>query len=297
VRSLAIVGGDVYVGGMFNQAGTTSAGNIVRWHAATDTFHALGSGVGGLDVTGLDDAPVSALDVAGNTLVVGGYFTVAGNSGARFVARFDTLTETWLAVGSGVLYGVDRNTAVYAVTAQPDSLYLGGLFDKAGGIASVGFARWSPPQQADVVPAAGGLITEDDGVALQFPAGALPADSMAYYRPRFAPSSPLPEDALVLHSFVFTAMAQGKPVGTATQPYSVRLPYTDAQLTALGIEDPSTLDVVTWDGAAWVSLGGKVDTTNRVVTISTSGFGEFVLVGQKAAPTQGVQLYLPAVQR
>ncbi|MCB0116926.1 MAG: hypothetical protein KDD84_22660, partial [Caldilineaceae bacterium] len=266
VRSLAIVGGDVFVGGMFNQAGTVSAGNIARWTAATDVWRALGGGVGGLDVTGLDVAPVSAMDVVGNTLVVGGFFTVAGNSAARFVALFDAVDDVWSAVGSGVLYGIDRNTSVYAVSAQADGVFAGGQFSQAGGAASVGFAHWSPPMQADPVPAAGGVVNADDGAVFDFPAGALPADGTMAYGPRFAPPAPLPADMPALRSFVLVAAAQGQPVDVPTQAYSVRLPYTDAQLTALGIADPSTLALVYWDGGAWRSLGGVVDTVDHTIT-------------------------------
>jgi hypothetical protein len=301
VRSLAIDGGDVYVGGMFNQAGSVAAGNIVRWHAADNSWHALAGGVGGLDTTGLSDTPVAALDVVGNKLVVGGYFTVAGNSGARYIALYDTLTGAWSALGSGIAYYNDNYTAVYAVTAQGEDIYVGGQFDKAGGLNSSGFAHWSIPAQADEIPAAGGAVTEDDGTILQFPAGAVPAATMLYYTPLFGPSIPAPADHHLLRSFVLEAMANGQPVTAATQPFTLRIPYTDAHLAALGIDDPAKLTVMRWNGTTWISLfpcaGCSVDSANKVVIATTTQFGEFALGAEKTAPVTNYQIFLPNLQR
>ena len=301
VRSLAIVGGDVYVGGMFNQAGTISAGNIARWNAATDAWSALGGGLGGLDTTGLSDSPAAALDVVGKTLVVGGYFTVAGNSGARYVALFDTLTQSWSALGSGIAYYNDKYTAVYAVTAQGSEIYAGGQFDKAGGLASSGFAHWSVPTRVDEIPAAGGALTEDDGTRIEFPAGAAPAGAIALYTPLFALTHPMDGAALPVRSFVFEAMDGDGPLSTTAQPYTLRVPYSEVQLAALGIEDPSTLELMRWDGTTWQPVfpcdGCSVDTTNRTVIAKVSQFGEFVLVGEKAAPPAEYRFYLPGVRK
>lgn len=301
VRSLAIIGGDVYVGGMFNQAGSISAGNIVRWTAATNAWGALGSGVGGLEVTGLSDPPVAALKAIGSTLVVGGYFTVAGNSGARYIALYDTLAGAWSALGSGIAYYNDKFTAVFAVAGRAGSLYAGGQFDKAGGVASYSFARWSLPVQQGEIPQAGGALTEDDGTVLQFPAGAVPAGTTVSYAPLFGPSQPGPANRHLLHSFVVAGMANGQPIVTTAQPFTLRVPYSDAQLAALGITEPGKLNLVRWDGTAWNSLfpcnGCSVDTTNRVVVAITNQFGEFALTAERSTPTAGYQIFLPNLQR
>jgi hypothetical protein len=44
---------------------------------------------------------VSALAVVGNEVYVGGYFTSAGGVSANCVARFNTQTNTWSALGTG----------------------------------------------------------------------------------------------------------------------------------------------------------------------------------------------------
>ncbi len=301
VHSVAIAGGDVYVGGMFNQAGSVSAGNIVRWHAATNAWQALAGGVGGLDTTGLSDSPVAAIDVVGNKLIIGGYFTVAGNSGARYIAIYDTLAQVWSALGSGIAYYNDKYTAVYAVAGQGEDIYAGGQFDKAGGLNSSGFAHWSIPAQEDAIPETGGAATEDDGTVIQFPSGALPGGAAVYYTPLFAPSKPGPVDHQVLHSFMLEAMANGQAITSAAQPYTLRIPYSDAQLASLGITDPSMIGIMHWNGTAWQPLfpctGCSVDTTNHTVVAPATPFGEFALVAQKTAPSTNHQIFLPRLQK
>jgi len=67
-------------------------------------------------------------------LVVGGYFTVAGNVLANNIAAWDG--TSWHPLGSGI------NGGVYALTVYNGQLIAGGGFDTAGGIAANSIARW-----------------------------------------------------------------------------------------------------------------------------------------------------------
>jgi len=109
-----------------------------------DTQFQLPNGVSGT---------VLALAVSGNDVYVGGDFTVAGNVSANRVARFNTMTNTWSALGIGGGDGVDD--IVLALAVSGNDLYVGGDFTTAnvGGatvsanyIAKVNTATgvWSP---------------------------------------------------------------------------------------------------------------------------------------------------------
>ncbi len=125
VNALAAIGSDLYVGGFFTAAGGVTANNIARFNTVTNTWSALGSG-GGNGVSG----NVLALAVIGSDLYVGGSFFQANVGGpvinVGFVAKFDTMTNTWSALGSGG--GDGTNSTVSALTTIGGNLYVGGFF-------------------------------------------------------------------------------------------------------------------------------------------------------------------------
>ena len=73
------------------------------------------------------------------SLYVGGTFTLAGNVGARNIARWDG--AAWHSLGTGTANGV--NDAVNALTVFNNELYVGGRFTTAGGGAAPYLARWN----------------------------------------------------------------------------------------------------------------------------------------------------------
>jgi len=129
VTEIAVLGSDVYVGGEFTQAnvgGTTVPVNyIARFNTSTNTWSAVGSGSG----NGLNNY-VHALAVLGSDVYVGGSFTQANVGGTtvpvNYIARFNTSTNTWSAVGSGSGNGV--NSAVIALAVSDSDMYAGGQF-------------------------------------------------------------------------------------------------------------------------------------------------------------------------
>ncbi len=137
VRTLAVIGSDLYAGGDFtsaNQGGPAVTTNrVARYNPATSTWSGLGSG-GGNGV----DARVNALVASGTDLYVGGEFGVTNVGGATVsangVARFATAAQTWGALGSGGGNGVDL--AVSTMIVAGNDLYLGGAFTSANDGAS-----------------------------------------------------------------------------------------------------------------------------------------------------------------
>lgn len=127
VQAVAVApGGDVYVGGYFEYAGSVAANNIAHWDGTR--WHALGEGI--------PEGTVYALAVIGDDVYVGGSFTSAGGRAATNVARWNRATRSWHALGNGV------NGAVYALAADGATLLAGGDFTAAGNVDAEDVARW-----------------------------------------------------------------------------------------------------------------------------------------------------------
>jgi hypothetical protein len=142
VSALAVVGNEVVVGGDFTSAGGVSANNVARFNPQTNTWSALGTGSSN-GVSGGDLPSVYALAVVGNEVVVGGSFTEAGGVSANRVARFNTQTNTWSALGTGSSNGV--NGWVFALAVVGNEVVVGGTFTQAGGVGANYVARYNDP--------------------------------------------------------------------------------------------------------------------------------------------------------
>lgn len=298
-NALAMVGNTLYVGGQFNQAGGLAASNLARWDLAAEQWVSLNGSLGGVE-----DPEVNALAAYGADLFVGGKFLSAGNATVNFIAQLDTASDTWAALDGGVKWYNDRFTAVTAVAAGPDGVYLGGDFDKVGDLSAPGFAHWGGELGggANVTPEEGGAVTGPNGIQLNIPAGAVAQATMVTLATLPAPQS-LPNNQQALYGFRGLATTLGgQTVTTFAKPYTLRLPYTDTQLAALGITDPATLTLVFWNGSAWIPMlpcaGCSVDTVNKVITIIADHFTDFAVVGQGLAEAPGAaHVYLPLVKR
>ena len=301
--SLAVVGNTLYVGGHFNQSGALAASNLASWDIAANQWVSLNASLGGVDEPG-----VNALAAYGTDLFVGGKFLSAGNATVNFVAHLDTQTNTWSALDGGVKWYNDRYTSVTALAVADSGVYLGGDFDKAGGLSATGFAHWGGALQggANLTPAQGGTITGPNNIQLNFPAGAVAQESIVNVATLPAPQ--LPDNQRALYGLRATAATLGgQPIATFAQPYTLRVPYTDAQLAALGITDPTTLNVAFWNGTAWTPMlpcaGCSVDTANKVITVVADHFTDFAVFGQSTVvnppppPPGSAMIYLPIVTR
>lgn len=117
------MGGDVYAGGSFTNAGGTVVNHIAKWDGTV--WSPLGSGING---------DVNALAVLGTDLYAGGYFTTAGGVSASSIAKWDG--SNWSALGSGI------NDTVKALVVINDELYAAGNFKDIGGITANNIAKW-----------------------------------------------------------------------------------------------------------------------------------------------------------
>ena len=138
VNALAVIGTDLYVGGEFTYAGIVTAHNIAKYDTLTGTWSALT--VSGADLNG----PVSALAVSDTNLYAAGLFTTAGacNSAAGCNNLAVWNGTAWTALVDSTTGSGGVNNQIYALAFSGASLYAGGAFSTAGGVAAANIAKW-----------------------------------------------------------------------------------------------------------------------------------------------------------
>ena len=283
VRALAVSRDDtVYAGGFFtNAGGNPNADYIAAWSNADDTWHALGTGVGGTAVRALS---------ADDTLYVGGTFTTAGGVSNTFnLAAWSTVTRTWSAIGTGV------NNEVYALAVQgDDTVYAGGAFtsDPSGGPlnGSLRIAAWS---YADDTWHALGT-----GVGAAVEALAVQGDDTVYAGGAFTDAGGKPAaDHVAAWSYADdTWHALG--AGVTNWVYALALQGDDTVYVGGSFEDvsgnPGADGVVAWSNAddTWHALGSGITHGNYVYVYDvavddTRGLvyagGDFITAGDDSA--------------
>jgi len=153
----------LYVGGTFTAAsGTPGTTNLARWNGTQ--WSGLGGGISG----GSCNVLFPYDDGSGPSLFAGGQFTSAdGVPGTSRIARWDGSRWHELAGGiSGPSAPRVNTMAVYDDGSGP-ALYIGGLFDTAGGVPADNIAKWSGGAWSPVGGGADGNVTKlivfDDG--------------------------------------------------------------------------------------------------------------------------------------
>ncbi len=141
----------LYATGSFTRAGGVLVNRVARWDG--QRWSALGSGLNDAGYTlGVFD------DGSGPALYVGGRFTSAGGVPAKGIAKWDG--ATWSGLGSGVAGAAPEVYALRSFGAKNGtSLYVGGAFTTAGGIASQGLARWDGANWHPIGVSSGGGVT------------------------------------------------------------------------------------------------------------------------------------------
>jgi trimeric autotransporter adhesin len=104
-------------------------------YSASAQWSGLGTGIA-------DGANVAAysMAVSGSDVYVGGYFITAGSTPVSNIAKWNSIAQTWSALGSGV----NSTGFVYALAVFNGDLYAGGSFTNAGGNLANRVAKWNP---------------------------------------------------------------------------------------------------------------------------------------------------------
>jgi hypothetical protein len=150
VTSLAVLDGEIYVGGEIRQLPGSQTyydtNGVAKWNPVDRSWSRLGNENG----NGVNDH-VAALTVYDGKLIVAGYFEYANTdpsdpfSGIRAdnIASWDPQTQQWSALASDTGQGL--NNLIYALHVKDGYLYVGGLFNQANLGARIdvnGIARW-----------------------------------------------------------------------------------------------------------------------------------------------------------
>lgn len=133
--AMAVMGNDLYVAGLFSQAGEVNTRGIARWDG--NTWSSVGGGVIGNGI-------VYTLSVFGPDLYAGGTFTNIGGVAATRIARWNGFS--WAPLGSGTSGGV------LALNASGNDVFAGGSFSMTGRKPARGIGHWNESYDFDVIP-------------------------------------------------------------------------------------------------------------------------------------------------
>lgn len=159
----------LYLAGNFSSAGGTSTARVARWDGRT--WESLTS-ITGSQLSGNEVRALAVFDDGGGPeLYAGGDFSRAGGLTATSIAKWDG--RTWREVEGSLGEGVNGRVHCMAVhtDATGTALYVGGQFDRAGGVSASNIARWDgdewsrlgPGVAAGVDAAVHALESFDDG--------------------------------------------------------------------------------------------------------------------------------------
>lgn len=127
-QGIAIIGGVLYVAGLFTSIGGIAANYAAKYNFSTSTWSSLGVGLGN---------SVYTMHATGTEIWFSGPFLTAGGINATRIARFNTFNSSWSTIRSGL----DGYAWAFESDA-PNSLYLGGEFVNAGGV-TVNHTAWT----------------------------------------------------------------------------------------------------------------------------------------------------------
>ncbi len=261
VKTIAIIGNDVYVGGGFTEAGGSTAKHIVKWNGSS--WQELGDGMIGYDWT----APVvNAIALDGTDLYIGGVFTDAGSTpAANNVAKWD---GSWSALGSGLPDSDVNCLAVDGLTvyAGRTNAHMGGIPDyimqwNGSTWNTVGGGVSCPYWWGVMAVAVSGSDLYIGGDLDQ--AGTIPIDNIA----RWDGANWWDLD-MGLDDQVYAIAIDGSDV------------YVGGKFTMAG--GISANHIARWDGAAWHALGTGVNNDVRAIAVDGSNIyagGAFTTAG------------------
>lgn len=124
----------VYVGGNFTTAGGVSCNRIAKWNPNTSAWSALGAG------TNRAVYAITLLDAS--NIIVGGEFDTAGGVTRTYIARWNFVDSSWSTIGT-IDASPPYSNGIYTINVMSSDVYLGGVFQSAGGVATNNIVRWN----------------------------------------------------------------------------------------------------------------------------------------------------------
>ncbi|WP_376696944.1 beta strand repeat-containing protein [Wenzhouxiangella sp. EGI_FJ10305] len=220
VYALAAISDDLYVGGLFTQAGNAPASLIAVYDTAQTGnagWSVLGDGV---------DNTVFALAAMEDNLYVGGAFTQAGGTPTNRIGIYDT-TQTgnagWSALGDGV------DSTVRALAAIDNNLYVGGFFEHAGGAPADHIAAFDTSQTGNA-----GWSGLGDGMDSSVYALAPSGDNL-YVGGRFGQAGSMAANNIAVYDTSQTSNAGWSALGNGAGLFVYALNFIGGELYVGGI--------------------------------------------------------------
>lgn len=164
VNALAVYGTNVYLGGEFSNVGGQTRNRIAAVNHTTGALATWNPGA-----SGSTSASVNAFEISGGRLFVGGYFSSIGGQSRGNAASFDLATGNLEAWNPGIGTATIVAPTVFAMAADGDTVYVGGVFSRVGAITRVNIAA---------VDAVTGLATSWDAHAGLLLSSGLPTSSI-----------------------------------------------------------------------------------------------------------------------
>ena len=268
IHAVAVMGGDVYVGGSFTSAPGYPPGNhIARWNGSTWSP---------VEFYGPDGTVIGLL-THGSDLYVCGWFTGVGEgaSVANHIAKYVPTSDTWYALGSDQDWGT--NGLVNAMAMDVDgNLYVGGDFTTAGGVSANNVAKWDGSNWSALGSGVGGIVDAlvMDGSGNLYAggwfttAGGVTANRVAKWN-----GSNWSALGAGMDDWVVKALAVD-PSGNL---------YAGGLFSAIG--GVSFNRIAKWDGSAWNHLGTGVNSASGqgVYALAIDGVGNLYVGGEFTA--------------
>jgi hypothetical protein len=139
-RALTVLPDQTFiVGGHFDAAAGVPANGVAQYHPATNSWSALGLGVGGVQYPFVH-ALTTMLD---GRVAVGGHFASAGDTPTGPAAIWDPAEGRWTKPGGGINFTLSNS--VYGLTTLKNGdVVAGGMFGGVAGVPMYNLARWNP---------------------------------------------------------------------------------------------------------------------------------------------------------
>jgi hypothetical protein len=268
----AVPGGKLFAGGNFTQAGATAATRVAAWNGVD------WSALVGPDGEGADGT-VFAMTMYNGKLVVGGSFLEAGGETVSGIATWngtgwEPLVGSTGAIGVSILpLGFVSALAVYN-----GDLYVGGLFQRAGGVTVNNIARWNGSDWSAVTgPSGFGTNLGTSDIAPVFDMTTV--DGQLVAAGEFTAAGGVAANSVAAwNGSTWSSLGQPVTGGTilAVTNFNGRLVASRSYA-----EDNVTVRDIAWrDNGVWSALGGRLDgdvrdlTTHNGLLIAGGQFSE-----------------------
>ncbi|MHC1726203.1 MAG: hypothetical protein AB9866_09385 [Syntrophobacteraceae bacterium] len=251
--------GNLYAGGHFSVAGDVPASNIAFWNG--NNWSALGPGTSSI---------VCALttDKKGN-LYAGGVFAEAGGVITNNVARWNG--NAWFNLGSGVHRPLDSLCSVDALAIdRSGTLYAGGRFNTAGGVAASSISKWNNIAWSPVGSGSG--LSPCDPMANPFiQALSVDGNGSLYAGGYFTTTGVITANYIAKwNGSAWSALGAGtdRQVMTLSVDGRGNL-YAGGQFTAAG--GVTANHIAKWNGSTWSALGSGVNNSVWALAVDANG--------------------------